>query len=63
MKPCPRFHRIKAQAERDIAFHTAHAEKHAGQKSAKQSSTLAVLARQRMGRSLSRHYQNCPECA
>lgn len=62
MKPCSRFHRIKALAERDIASHTSHAERHAGKSSAKVSATLAVEARHSMAKALSRHYQNCPEC-
>jgi hypothetical protein len=63
MKPCPRFHRIKALAERDAATHTSHAKRHTGKPSAKVSATLAVEARHSMAKALSRHYQNCPECA
>lgn len=63
MRTCHRFDRLKAQAEREIAFHTAHAAKHAGERSAKQSATMAALARQGMGKALSRHYERCPECA
>lgn len=62
MKTCHRFDRLKARAEHEIRMHTAHAAKHAGEQSAKQSATMAVLARQGMGRALSRHYENCPEC-
>jgi hypothetical protein len=62
MRTCPRFERIKAQAEREIRMHKAHAAKHAGKQSAKQSATMAALARQGMGRALSRHYEKCPEC-
>lgn len=63
MRTCHRFDRLKARAERDIRMHKAHATQHAGEQSAKQSTTLAVLARQGMGRALSRHYANCPECS
>lgn len=62
MKTCHRFDLLKARAERDIHMHKAHATQHVGERSAKQSATLAVLARQGMGRALSRHYENCPEC-
>jgi hypothetical protein len=63
MRTCPRFDRIKARCERDIQMHQAHAAKHAGEQSAKQSATLAALARQGMGRALSRHYATCPQCS
>ncbi|MEE4543982.1 hypothetical protein V2S66_18650 [Streptomyces sp. V4-01] len=63
MKTCHRFDLLKAHGERDIRMHKAHAAKHAGEPSAKQSATMAALARQGMGRALSRHYANCPECA
>jgi hypothetical protein len=63
VKTCPRFRRIKANAEREIALHSSHAQAYAGRPSAKQSGALAVSARHSMGRALSRHYQDCPECS
>jgi hypothetical protein len=63
LKTCHRFAWIKARAEREIAFHTAHAATHVGEQSAKQSATMAALARQGMGTALSRHYAKCPECS
>lgn len=63
MKTCHRFGLLKARAERDIRMHKAHAAQHAGEPSAQQSTTMAALARQGMGKALSRHYANCPECA
>jgi hypothetical protein len=63
MKTCRRFDRLNARAERDIRMHQAHAAKHAGEQSAKQSATMAALARQGLGTALSRHYEDCPECA
>jgi hypothetical protein len=63
MRTCRRFERIKARAEREIAFHTAHPAQHAGEQSAKRSAAMAVLARQRMGRALAQHYEKCAECS
>jgi len=63
MRTCHRLAWIKARAEREIAYHAAHASKHAGEQSAKQSTTMAALARQGMAMALSRHYAKCPECS
>nr|WP_257230804.1 hypothetical protein [Streptomyces sp. UH6] len=62
MKPCPRFTRIRAGFERDIACLSAHSQRHADTPAAKTSATQALSLKQRMSRALVGHVERCLEC-
>ncbi|MFB6859499.1 hypothetical protein ACFCZQ_07790 [Streptomyces virginiae] len=62
MKICPRFTRIKAGFETEMGLMASHSARHAGTRSGKASAGMAVGAKQRMARALTRHYAHCPEC-
>ncbi|MEU2263870.1 hypothetical protein ABZ557_27175 [Streptomyces sp. NPDC019645] len=62
MRTCRRFTLIRRQYEREVAFLTAHSERHAGKPSARSSATHAASAKARMARALAGHVGHCPEC-
>ncbi|MEU3553337.1 hypothetical protein [Streptomyces fragilis] len=62
MKTCPRFTRIRAGFEREIAYLSAHSQRHTDSPAAKTSAKQALSLKQRMSRALCRHVEHCLEC-
>jgi predicted HicB family RNase H-like nuclease len=62
MKTCQRFTRLRAEFEREIAYLSAHSQRHADTPAARTSAKQALSLKQRMSRALVGHAERCLEC-